>query len=94
MSVQAISYKDKKVISIGDVSKITGITERQIRYYEERELIFPKRTERGTRKYSFGDIERLMDIIEKREDGVQTFEIRQDLLKKERRLNGKKFQVI
>ncbi|MCD8502788.1 MAG: MerR family DNA-binding transcriptional regulator, partial [Bacillaceae bacterium] len=30
------SYKDKKVITIGVVSELTGLSERQIRYYEEK----------------------------------------------------------
>lgn len=36
------SYKTRKVISIGTVSELTGLSERQIRYYEERKLIFLK----------------------------------------------------
>ncbi|MCP8967355.1 MerR family transcriptional regulator [Ectobacillus ponti] len=82
--MQDESYKTKKVISIGAVSEITGLSERQIRYYEERKLVFPERTKKGTRKYSFQDVERLMDIINQMEDGVQTFEIRQELLRKEK----------
>ncbi|BAB05213.1 MerR family transcriptional regulator [Halalkalibacterium halodurans] len=71
-----MSYKDKKVITIGMVSELTGLTERKIRYYEERKLVFPERTPGGTRKYSFLDVERLIDIANKMEDGMQTFEIR------------------
>ncbi|WP_028399981.1 MerR family transcriptional regulator [Ectobacillus panaciterrae] len=92
MSAKDESYKHKKVISIGTVSEITGLTERQIRYYEERKLIFPERTQKGTRKYSFNDIEQLMEIVEKMEDGVQTFEIRQEMLKKEKKIDEKKIR--
>ena len=81
------SYKDKKVISIGIVSELTGLSLRQIRYYEERRLISPQRTTRGTRKYSFSDVERLMEIANKREDGVQTTEILKEMRKKEMRSN-------
>ncbi|WP_018921383.1 MerR family transcriptional regulator [Salsuginibacillus kocurii] len=70
------SYKDKKVITIGIVSELTGLSERKIRYYEERKLLFPERTNGGTRKYSFADVEKLIDIANKMEDGMQTFEIR------------------
>jgi MerR family transcriptional regulator, global nitrogen regulator len=76
------SYKNRKVISIGVVSELTGLSERQIRYYEERRLIFPERTEKGSRKYSFTDVEQLIDIANKREEGVRTDEIRSDYLKK------------
>jgi MerR family transcriptional regulator, global nitrogen regulator len=74
------SYKDKKVITIGIVSELTGLSERQIRYYEERGLLFPERSTRGTRKYSFSDVEILMKIADKREEGVQTREIKKDFM--------------
>ncbi|MBU8907797.1 MerR family transcriptional regulator [Desertibacillus haloalkaliphilus] len=72
----AKSYKEKKVITIGVVSELTGLSERKIRYYEERKLIYPERTQGGTRKFSFMDVERLVDIANKMEDGMQTYEIR------------------
>lgn len=78
------SYKDKKVITIGVVSELTGLSERQIRYYEERKLIFPERKEGKSRKYSFNDIETLIDIANKIEEGTQTYEIRQDMIKKKK----------
>ncbi|ACJ33910.1 Transcriptional regulator, MerR family [Anoxybacillus flavithermus WK1] len=73
-------YKHKKVISIGIVSELTGLSPRQIRYYEERQLIFPDRS-KGTRKYSFADVEWLVEIANKREEGVQTREIRYEMMK-------------
>lgn len=79
------SYKERKVITIGVVSELTGLTERQIRYYEERKLIFPERSPKGNRKYSFVDVEQLIDIANKREEGVQTYEIRQEMLKQKRK---------
>lgn len=79
------SYKDKKVITIGVVRELTGLTERQIRYYEERKLIFPDRSSGGSRKYSFSDIELLMEIAEKIEDGVQTFDIRQEMIREKKK---------
>ncbi|MCM3569759.1 MerR family transcriptional regulator [Neobacillus mesonae] len=80
------SYKDKKVITIGIVSELTGLSERQIRYYEERKLIFPDRTPGGSRKYSFSDVELLMEIAEKIEDGVQTHEIRKEMTRSKKKL--------
>ncbi|MGA9173977.1 MAG: MerR family transcriptional regulator [Thermoactinomyces sp.] len=71
-----MSLKDRKVINIGTVSELTGLSIRQIRYYEERKLIFPERTKGGTRKYSFSDVEKLMDIANKIEDGWQSHEIK------------------
>ncbi|WP_026581230.1 MerR family transcriptional regulator [Bacillus sp. J33] len=79
------SYKNRKVISIGTVSELTGLSERQIRYYEERKLVFPERSDRGSRKYSFSDVERLIDIANKREEGVRTEEIRSELKRKKKK---------
>lgn len=78
------NYKNKKVISIGTVKELTNLTERQIRYYEERKLIHPNRTDGGTRKYSFEDIEKLVEINKKIEEGQSTYEIRQQ----ERKINN------
>lgn len=73
------SFKNKKVISIGTVSELTGLSERQIRYYESRKLIFPERSKTGLRKYSFQDIETLIEIANRLDDGVWTNEIRKEL---------------
>ncbi|MDX8045217.1 MerR family transcriptional regulator [Gracilibacillus sp. S3-1-1] len=82
---EAPSYKERKVITIGVVSELTGLSERQIRYYEERKLVFPERSPKGNRKYSFADVELLIDIANKREEGVQTYEIRQDMIREEKK---------
>ncbi|XJZ27846.1 MerR family transcriptional regulator [Bacillota bacterium Lsc_1132] len=78
------SYKDKKVITIGIVRELTGLSERQIRYYEERKLIFPERSSGGSRKYSFSDVELLMEIADKMEDGIQTHEIRREMIREQK----------
>jgi DNA-binding transcriptional MerR regulator len=71
------SYREKKVIPIGTVSELTGLSVRQIRYYEERKLVIPERSPGGTRKYSFEDVDMLVDIANRMEDGMHTYEIRQ-----------------
>ncbi len=81
------SYKNKKVITIGIVKDLTGLSERQIRYYEERRLIFPERTAGGSRKYSFSDVELLIEIANKIEDGVQTHEIRKEMIRAQKKHN-------
>jgi MerR family transcriptional regulator, global nitrogen regulator len=81
------SYKNKKVITIGIVRELTGLSERQIRYYEERKLLFPERSAGGTRKYSFSDVELLMEIANKIESGVQTYDIRKEMTKKQKEQN-------
>lgn len=47
---------------IGIVQKLTDLTARQIRYYEQHELIHPERTEGNQRLFSFNDVERLLEI--------------------------------
>lgn len=87
MTLHNDSYKYKKVISIGTVSELTGLTERQIRYYETRKLIFPERSKTGIRKYSFHDIETLIEIANQLEEGVWTSEIRKEFKKREQRID-------
>lgn len=70
------SFKERKVITIGNVSELTGLSERQIRYYESRKLLFPERSKTGIRKYSFKDIEILIDITNKLNRGIWTYEIK------------------
>ncbi|MCM3749672.1 MerR family transcriptional regulator [Paenibacillus pasadenensis] len=67
---------EKKVMSMGTVRELTGLTARQIRYYEQRQLIFPLRTPGGMRRYSFSDVERIKTIHQKLQDGFQTVELR------------------
>ncbi|MGE7305000.1 MerR family transcriptional regulator [Priestia megaterium] len=76
------AYRDKKIMTMKIVADMTGLSERKIRYYETKKLIFPARTPSSTQRYSFSDIETLMDIAEKIEEGVLTREIRDDFYKR------------
>ncbi|CAG7645649.1 MerR family transcriptional regulator [Paenibacillus allorhizosphaerae] len=67
---------EEKVMNIGVVRELTGLSERQIRYYEERKLIFPERTKGGVRKYSFEDVKRIQEIHQKLQDGFRTLELK------------------
>ncbi len=53
MTTEDHSYKDKKVISIGIVSELTGLSVRQIRYYEERKAHLPAAFFKGDKKILF-----------------------------------------
>lgn len=75
-------YRTKKVMKIGIVTELTGLSERQVRYYEEKELIFPERTSSGIRKYSFSDIELLIEISKKIKSGFPVTVVRMELLKR------------
>lgn len=77
--------KQKKAMTIGIVAELTGLTERQIRYYETRKLIQPERSNGGTRKYSFQDVEQLILIHKRLQEGESTYEMRQNQRKIEDR---------
>ncbi|MBP2623774.1 MerR family transcriptional regulator [Streptococcus oricebi] len=50
------------VFPIGSVMKLTDLSARQIRYYEDQELITPLRNEGNRRMYSLNDMDRLLEI--------------------------------
>ena len=50
------------VFPIGTVMKLTDLSARQIRYYEEQELIKPARSEGNRRLFSLNDIDVLLEI--------------------------------
>ena len=50
------------VFPIGSVMKLTDLSARQIRYYEDQELIKPDRNEGNRRMYSLNDMDRLLEI--------------------------------
>ena len=66
MLKNTFSYRYKKAITMKTVTEMTGLSERQVRYWEEKKLVFPERTSSGIRRYSFSDIELLMNIAEKK----------------------------
>lgn len=80
-----MDYKMKKVIGMGVVTELTGLSERKVRYYELKGLVSPERTKGGSRKYSFHDVERLIDVAAKMEDGWRI----QDIKEREKRLSTK-----
>jgi MerR family glutamine synthetase transcriptional repressor len=58
------------VFPMGSVMKLTDLTARQIRYYEEQELIFPERSEGNRRQYSLNDIDVLLEIKDYLSEGL------------------------
>nr|WP_317853538.1 MerR family transcriptional regulator [Neobacillus sp. Marseille-Q6967] len=72
---------------IGTVMQLTELTARQIRYYEEHELISPARTEGNRRLYSLNDIDRLLEVKDLIDQGINMAGIKQLLLMKEEQEN-------
>ncbi|USB34396.1 MerR family transcriptional regulator [Paenibacillus sp. YPG26] len=60
----------KLVIGIGEVSDITGVPQRQIRYWEEKGVIHSvKEGEGSTRKYDYMSIKKIILVKELLDDG-------------------------
>ena len=58
------------VFPIGSVMKLTDLTARQIRYYEDQQLITPARTEGNRRMFSLNDMDRLLEIKDYLSEGL------------------------
>lgn len=72
------------VFPIGSVMKLTGLTARQIRYYEEQGLIEPDRNEGNRRMYSLNDMDRLLEIKDYIADGLNIAAIKEEYAAKEK----------
>lgn len=66
-----ISFLSKLVVGIGEVEKITGVAQRQIRYWQEKGIIQSVDTEeRGaTRCFSYFEIKKILLIKELLDEG-------------------------
>lgn len=64
------------VLPIGTVMKLTDLTARQIRYYEEQKLVIPKRNEGNRRMYSLNNIDELLEIKDYLSDGLNISDIK------------------
>ncbi|MEF2293914.1 MULTISPECIES: MerR family transcriptional regulator [Virgibacillus] len=68
-----LNDKDRRsmpLFAIGIVMKLTELTARQIRYYEEHSLIHPERTTGNQRLFSFNDVDRLLEIKDYLDKGL------------------------
>ena len=62
--------RNMAVFPIGSVMKLTDLSARQIRYYEDQELIKPDRNEGNRRMYSLNDVDCLLEIKDYLADGL------------------------
>ncbi len=69
--------RNMALFPIGIVMKLTELTARQIRYYEQNGLIQPARTEGKQRLFSFNDVDQLLEIKSLVEKGLNMAGIRQ-----------------
>lgn len=71
--------RNMALFPMGIVMKLTDLTARQIRYYEQHGLVVPARTNGNQRLFSFNDVERLLEIKSLIEKGVNIAGIKQVL---------------
>ena len=71
------------VFPIGSVTKLTDLTARQIRYYEDQQLITPARTEGNRRMFSLNDMDRLLEIKDYLSEGLNIAGIKKRIAEKE-----------
>ncbi|QQP69316.1 MerR family transcriptional regulator [Carnobacterium sp. CS13] len=69
--------RSRSVFPIGTVMTLTDLSARQIRYYEEQDLIHPERNEGNRRMFSLNDIDVLLEIKDYLADGINMAGIKQ-----------------
>jgi DNA-binding transcriptional MerR regulator len=79
MDVNNEIRRNMPLFSMGSVMKLTDLTARQIRYYEQHGLVSPERTEGNQRLFSFNDVETLLEIKSLIEKGINLAGIKQML---------------
>ncbi|SHF19649.1 MerR HTH family regulatory protein [Mariniphaga anaerophila] len=63
-------FLDKLVVGIGEVSQITGIPTRQIRYWEDKGIITSLTEEEGkNRRYDYKNIKKMLLVKELLDEG-------------------------
>lgn len=78
MAVRSLNAPDLQ-IAIGEVRRLTGMTSRAIRFYEDMGLIRTARNDRGLRRYDQTALDRLTYIGQARQAGLTVAQIN-DLL--------------
>ncbi len=71
--------KNVPIYPIGSVERLTGLTARQIRYYETKGLVEPARTEGKQRLYTPAQVERLQTIKKLMAEGYSLKSIKEIL---------------
>lgn len=77
------------VFPIGTVMKLTDLTARQIRYYEDQGLITPERTEGNRRMFSLNDMDRLLEIKDFISDGLHISDIKNEYMQRQHKFKEK-----
>ncbi|PTX55044.1 MerR family glutamine synthetase transcriptional repressor [Melghirimyces profundicolus] len=76
--------RNMPLFSMGIITKLTELTPRQVRYYEQQGLIRPARTKGNQRLFSFNDVDRLLHIKSLMEKGVNIAGVKEMLQERDR----------
>lgn len=71
---------DRGLFAISVAAELAGLHPQTLRIYEREGLIEPTRTEGGTRRYSLSDLERLRQITDLTEAGINLAGVKRLLL--------------
>ena len=75
--------RNRPLFPISIVMELTELSARQVRYYEEQNLIKPARTKGRHRLFSFSDIDHLLEIKSLLDKGVNLAGIKEIFLRRE-----------
>lgn len=81
------------LLPISIVMQLTDLTARQIRYYEEHELIQPARTEGNRRMFSLNDVDILLEIKDLLDQGINMAGIKKVFAMKNQPLEQQKKDI-
>lgn len=84
--------RNMPLFPMGIVTKLTELTPRQIRYYEQQDLIHPARTKGNQRLFSFNDVDRLLQIKHWLEKGLNIAGVK-EMLNKTKQLDDVEKEV-
>ena len=77
--------RDLAVLPMSVVRELTGLTDRQVRYYDQQGLIEPHRGAGKQRRFSLEDVDRLLQIAEYLDAGYTVAEIHEVDQKQQRK---------
>ncbi|MBM7616630.1 MerR family glutamine synthetase transcriptional repressor [Weissella uvarum] len=69
--------RDLAILPISVVRELTGLSDRQIRYYDQQGLVTPERGAGKQRRFSLNDIDRLLEIADDLDSGLSVADIRE-----------------
>lgn len=81
------------VLPIGTVMKLTDLSARQIRYYEQQGLVIPERNEGNRRMYSLNNVDQLLEIKDYLSEGINMAGIRRIYEQQKEREHAKQEQM-